>query len=103
MIIRAGIDDLDLVGFDYGGSEIFHYKGQPFTGILETLEDGIVVSEEEFQNGYKEGLQRRFYLSGKRKLEFSLHDNGLNGLFKKWNEGGELISQSNWKDGEKLL
>ena len=58
MSIRVQFDDLELIGFDGGGVEMFNYQGQPFTGILVTMTNGIVYYEEEFQNSYKEGLQR---------------------------------------------
>lgn len=103
MSLRVEFDDLELIGFDYGGSEIFHYQGKPFTGFLETKENGIVYGEEEFQEGYKEGIQRSYYFpSGNIEHEYFLKNNGLNGIFKKWDEDGNLTSQSTWKDGVKI-
>jgi len=100
MSIRVEFDDLELIGFDGGGSEMFNYQGQPFTGILVTMTDGIVLSEEEFQDSYKEGLQRRyFYPSGHLQYEFTLKNNGLEGVFSTWDENGNLVEQSNWQDG----
>jgi antitoxin component YwqK of YwqJK toxin-antitoxin module len=103
MALRVQFNDLELVGFDTGGSEIFHYQGLPFTGILETIQNGILCSEEEFQEGYKEGLQRRYFFpSGNLEAEFTLKNNGFNGTFKLWDDNGNLISQSNWQDGIKI-
>ena len=103
MSIRVAFDDLELIGFDGGGIEIFNYQGQPFSGILETKNDGITYSEEEFQNGYKEGLQRRYFFpSGALKLEYTLKNNDFDGLYKRWDENGNLVEQSNWQDGIKI-
>ncbi|MDB5154931.1 MAG: hypothetical protein JWR54_3682 [Mucilaginibacter sp.] len=99
MSIRVQFDDLELIGFDGGGSEMFNYQGQPFTGILVTMTNGIVYSKEEFQNSYKEGLQRRyFYTSGNLQFEFTLKNNGLDGVFSTWDDNGNLIEQTNWQN-----
>ena len=103
MSIRVQFADLELVGFDAGGTEIFNYQGSPFTGILETVTNGVVYAEEEFRNGYKEGIQRRFFFpSGSLKEEYGLKDNDLNGIAKRFDESGNLIEQTNWKNGVKI-
>jgi antitoxin component YwqK of YwqJK toxin-antitoxin module len=103
MIIKVEFDDLELIGFDGGGSEIFNYQGQPFNGMLLTKGDNnIVRSEEEFQNGYKDGVQRYFYASGSLQQEYFLKDNDLHGVFKQWDKGGNLIKETSWENGVKI-
>ncbi|MEN0056767.1 MAG: hypothetical protein AAGC65_24025 [Mucilaginibacter sp.] len=103
MSIRVQFDDLELVGFDGGGTEMFHYQGKPFTGILETVTNGIVYNEEGYINGYKEGMQRTFfYPSGNLHLEFIVKDNDYDGVFKTFDENGHIINQTTWKNGVKV-
>ncbi|MET3982011.1 antitoxin component YwqK of YwqJK toxin-antitoxin module [Mucilaginibacter sp. UYP25] len=103
MIIKVEFDDLELIGFDGGGSEIFHYQGQPFNGMLVTKDDNnIVRSEEEFINAYKDGIQRYFYPSGNLQEEFGLKNNGLNGVFKRWDDSGNLIEETTWENGVEI-
>jgi antitoxin component YwqK of YwqJK toxin-antitoxin module len=70
MIIRIELDDLELVRFDGGGSEMMNYEGLLFSGIAKTTKDGIVCGEEKFQNGYKEGIHTRYSPSGNLELEY---------------------------------
>ncbi|TSJ38722.1 hypothetical protein FO440_19655 [Mucilaginibacter corticis] len=103
MSLRVNYDDLEIIGFDGGGIEMFNYEGQPFTGIVVSMKDGVVYTEEEYQNGYKEGLQKEyFFTSGVLRFEFTVRNNNLNGVFKTWDENGNLVKQSNWKDGAKI-
>lgn len=68
MSIRVQFDDLEIIGFDGGGTEMFNYQGKPFTGILETVINDIVYSEEEYRNGYKEGIQKFFFFKRKFRI-----------------------------------
>ena len=103
MSIKVEWDDLEFIGFDGGGSEIFNYNGQPFNGMLLDKDcNNIVRSEEEFINGYKDGVQRYFYQTGSLQEEFSLLNNSLHGLFKQWDENGNLTSQTNWDHGVEI-
>jgi len=103
MSIRVEYDDLEFIGFDTGGNEMFNYQGLPFTGILETNVNGVISREEEFQNSYKTGLQRQYFLpSGNLKLEFTLEDNGIEGIFKEWDDNGILLRETIWHNGDPI-
>ena len=103
MSLRVQFDDLDLLGFDIGGSEMFNHQGQPFSGILVTMYNSLVCAEEEFQNSFKEGLQKTYFIpSGNLQLEFTLKNNSFDGLFTKWDDNGNMIEQSTWQDGVKI-
>lgn len=76
MSLRVKQEDLELVGIDSGGSEILHYKGEPFTGIKLIYEDaGWLSGEIEFKNGYREGWEREFYENGQLESEVKMHNN----------------------------
>lgn len=103
MNLKVDYDDLELVGFDAGGVEMFDYEGQPFTGIVVNKIGNVVVKESEYQNGYKEGLQRAYhYPSGSIEMEYTLKNNSFEGVVKRWDEQGNLIRESNWHNGQKL-
>jgi hypothetical protein len=52
-IINWSDPDMDIVGLDIGGGEIYHYKGIPFTEILqEHYASGVLHTEIQCVNGY---------------------------------------------------
>jgi len=75
MSLRVRYEELELVGFDAGGGEILKYQGKLFTGILETVTNNVLVSEEEFIDGSKEGVQRDYYYpSVNIEIEYFMKD-----------------------------
>lgn len=96
-ILKVKDEDLELHGVDAGGSPIYYYRDEPFTGyIVEHYPDGQLMSEEEYQNGYVEGVQRRYYENGQLKEEYYLKGNKLSRYFKRWDEGGTLLSENKY-------
>ena len=77
-ILRVKDEDLELVGVDGGGSEILHYRGEPFTGIRLIYEnDGWLSGEVEYQNGYREGWEREYYKNGQLESEYKMSNNQM--------------------------
>jgi antitoxin component YwqK of YwqJK toxin-antitoxin module len=100
MTIRVSFEELDLLGFDVGGTEIFSYQGQPFTGILETKTNGIIYCEEEYKNGYKEGLQTMYHFpSGNIRSQIFLRNNNFDGIFKTWDDNGVVTKEAHFQNG----
>mgnify|MGYP001619047964 CR=1 FL=1 len=94
-------DLLEFDGFDAGGGEMYKYNGQPFTGIIvEYYSNGNVAAEEEFVNGYRNGVQRRYFQNNQKQEEFNIKFNRIEGTFKIWDSSGNLKSESIWKDGD---
>ncbi|MCC8408690.1 hypothetical protein LJ707_07100 [Mucilaginibacter sp. UR6-1] len=93
MELRVAYEDLENKGFDAGGGEILYYQGQPFTGTIVQYIDGILVSEEEFENGHLGGAQRDYYLNGQIKEEWFIAFNKRYGLYREWDEQGNLIDE----------
>ena len=57
--LRIKEENLELVGTDRGGSEILHYEGKPFTGIM-------YEKEELMENAQNHLLFQTFYLKQKK-------------------------------------
>ncbi|WP_407500597.1 toxin-antitoxin system YwqK family antitoxin [Elizabethkingia anophelis] len=100
--LRVKEEDLEFIDIDGGGTPIYHYQGKPFTGMLLEYYDNILYREIEYINGYEDGVERVFYENGKVKNEFQSKNNKLNGICKDWDEEGNLISTTEWKDGVKI-
>ncbi|OBS13475.1 hypothetical protein ATE49_12490 [Elizabethkingia miricola] len=100
--LRVKEEELEFIDIDGGGTPIYHYQGKPFTGMLLEYYDNILYREIEYINGYEDGVERVFYENGKVKNEFQSKDNKLNGICKDWDEEGNLISTTEWKDGVKI-
>lgn len=101
--IKIKEERLEFVDLDGGGRPIYKYNGKPFTGFIieyfpQNLE--VIESEIEYQNGYQDGYEREFYENGKLKNEFHCKNNMLDGVSKRWDEEGNLISESLWSKGK---
>lgn len=92
MSLKVKEQELEPTGIDSGGSPIYNYKGQPFTGIrLTHSKSGVIAREEEYQNGYLEGWVRSYHKNGKLKQEYKLHNNEtVDDTFKEYDEQGNL-------------
>jgi antitoxin component YwqK of YwqJK toxin-antitoxin module len=103
MSLRVSYDDLEIHGFDGGGTDILYYQGQPFTGIVEFKDNGILCREEEYQSGYLEGVQKTYYMpSGNIESECSIINNRLIGVYTTWNEDGTVKDRSMWQNGDRV-
>lgn len=101
--IKIKEEKLTLIRLDGGGLPVYNYKGKPFTGfIIEYFPNkmGVIESEIEYTNGYQEGVEREFYENGNMKYEFHTKNNMLDGVTKRWDEDGNLISEKIWEKGK---
>lgn len=102
-MIRASFEELYLRGFDVGGKEIFDYEGQPFTGIWETRNDGILYSEIEYKDGYQEGFKTTYHFPGGNiKSQIFMKHNNFDGIFKTWDANGVVTKEAYFKDGVEI-
>jgi antitoxin component YwqK of YwqJK toxin-antitoxin module len=85
--------NLTMIGFDGGGSPIWHYKNKPFTGLLVCYEDdGTKAYEKECKDGYEEGWHRSYYPNGQMDEEYKQHNNEVvPKTYKRWDEDGNLL------------
>lgn len=90
--IKETDPELLFINLDGGGSPIYKYKGQYFTGIVEDYLDGILNYEAEYENGYLEGWVRFYHPNGDLETVKKLHNNVLiPGTYKRFDEDGYLI------------
>jgi len=81
---------------------IKHYKGSPYNGVgFEKYKTSQLLSEVEFINGRKEGLQKSFYKKGSLKSEVGFINGLEEGLQKGFHETGELKSEVEFINGLK--
>jgi antitoxin component YwqK of YwqJK toxin-antitoxin module len=79
---------------------VYLLNGQPFTGIgFETNDNGVVISEMEFQNGMKHGTTRGFYPTGRVKREVHYQHNTLDGFVRDWSEDGLMEREEEYEKG----
>lgn len=91
-MLRVLYDDLEIVGFDGGGSKILHYKGDPFTGfVVDYNENSTLAFEAEYKNGHQDGVNRSFYNNGQIEEEYYTKYNRILKHFKRWTSKGRLI------------
>jgi len=91
--------DLETIGFDAGGTEMLSYKGKPFTGfIVEYYTNGILMSEEEYKDGYKNGVNRSYFENGQIEEEYFSRYNCFYSTFTSWNMNGNLILKTTYDD-----
>jgi antitoxin component YwqK of YwqJK toxin-antitoxin module len=92
--LRVAYEKLDNKGFDSGGGEILYYRGKPFTGtIVEYYKNGVLLGEEEFNNGHIGGAQRTYHPNGQLADEHFIAFNTLYGLLREWDEQGNLVRE----------
>jgi len=91
--------DLETMGFDSGGTDMLSYKGKPFTGfIVEYYTNGILMSEEEYKDGYKNGVNISYFENGQIEEEYFSKYNRFYNSFTSWDINGNLISKTNYDD-----
>jgi hypothetical protein len=80
---------------------IMHFKNRELNGhSTKYYDDGVTKrSELEYSNGKLEGMQKRFYKSGKLYKEELYNAGKRDGLTKKYRENGNLMSEAIFKNG----
>lgn len=92
----------ELVDVDNAGGVVYNYKGKLFTGIIEYYDVEKLIAEEEFTDGHIGGVQRKYYENGQVKSEYYKYFAKPEGDWKEWDEEGNLIHHSVWKEGDKI-
>jgi antitoxin component YwqK of YwqJK toxin-antitoxin module len=105
-MIRINDKDVDKVlefmDVDNAGGPVYNYKKKPFTGIIESFyENGNLMDEVEFTNGHIGGVLRKYFENGQMKTEYHKYYGKPEGDWKTWDDQGNLIRHSIWKEGEK--
>jgi MORN repeat variant len=88
---RKLFDDLD---YDFTESK-FTLNGKPFSGIAyEVHEEGWVLSEGVYINGYKNGLHLEYFFSGIISNESYYSFNALHGTSREWFPNGNIMKET---------
>jgi len=103
MSLIVSYDDVQEMGADSGGSIIYYYEGQPLTGVIQDVVNGVVIGESEFTDGHVGGFQRFYYPNGQIQEEYTIRFNKLEGVYTLWDENGNITNQSNWNNGIQIL
>lgn len=96
MPLRVTYEELENRGFDAGGGEILYYRGNPFTGTIVEYRNGVLIGEQEFEDGHLGGAQRSYYANGNIHEEYFITFNRDYGLFREWDEQGNVIRQKDF-------
>jgi antitoxin component YwqK of YwqJK toxin-antitoxin module len=92
--MKVNFDDIEIANIDAGGGAIYHYQNSPFTGtIVEYNNLGILVGELTIVNGSKKGRTVLFYDNGQIMEESFESYNRPYGLYRKWDENGNLLEE----------
>jgi antitoxin component YwqK of YwqJK toxin-antitoxin module len=103
MGLIVSYDDVEERGTDSGGGIIFYYKGEPLTGMIQEVVNGILIGESEFTDGHEGGVQRFYFPNGQVQEEFFIHFNKLEGTYTFWDENGNITRLSHWKNGKQII
>jgi antitoxin component YwqK of YwqJK toxin-antitoxin module len=94
---------LEFVDVDNAGGCVFNYQGKPFNGIIQAFYDnGNLYDEAEYTDGHIGGVQREYYENGQMKDEVILRFAKPEGDWRGWDEQGNLLYHSIWKEGEMI-
>lgn len=97
LLMNVNFDDIEIANIDGGGGNVYHCQNQPFTGtIVEYNSVGILVGEFTIVNGSKKGRKVLYYDNGQIMQESFESYNRPYGLYKKWDEQGNLLEEYNF-------
>lgn len=105
-MLRVNFEDPDLeyMGIDAGGGNMYNYQNVPFTGILEEFyANGNLIGKIEIRNGYTYGLQDQYYENGQIQREYFLKFNHFYGSYKCWDIDGNLTLHVEHDDDGNIL
>ena len=91
--MNININDIEIKHPDIGGGSVFWYQGQPFTGTIVEYKNNILVAEISVVNSHTEGRVAIYYINGQIKQEYFEKYNDTYGIYRDWDESGNLISE----------
>ncbi len=63
-------------------------------------ETKLIIKEENYKEGKKDGIQREWYYTGKLYCEYNYKKGEKNGIQQCWYENGQLWYKYNYKNGK---
>lgn len=100
-IEESELSDVKL--FDGAGRQVAQgkYLGQEKTGEWSFFKDSKVVSSENYVNGKKNGVSKRWYTTGELLEESTWKDDKLDGIYRSYFQDGKLYQESNYVQGQR--
>ncbi|MFC2105013.1 toxin-antitoxin system YwqK family antitoxin [Bacteroidota bacterium] len=88
----------DKIGFNRGG-----YIGKPLHGSYTVCNnEGVLLTQGEFENGLKEGKWKTWYVTGELKSAENFKSGLKHDLQSYYSENGELVKELKYKNGEEV-
>ena len=94
--MNVNFDDIEINNFDAGGGAEYYYNNEPFTGTIVEYNDSVLIAEFTILNGSKHGKTALYYNNGQIMEEGYISYNRPYGLYKEWDENGNLIKEINF-------
>ena len=95
--MRVNFDDIEIMHPDYGGGSVYYCQGKPFTGtIVEYHSDGNLIGEITVVDSHTDGRVAGYFKSGNIEEEYFEKYNRMYGLYRKWDESGNLIREHDY-------
>ena len=103
MIFAEGSELSDAKLFDERGSQIAQgkYAGQEKTDEWSYLLDSKLVATENYTNGQKNGVSKRFFKTGELLEESNWLNDKLNGLYRSYFQDGRSNLECNYSNGQR--
>ncbi len=101
LIFVEGSDDSDAKLFDERGKLLAQgkYNGQKKIGEWSYLLETKVVSTENYLDGQKNGISKRYYKTGELLEESNWQNDKLNGFYRSYFQDGTLRLECNYLNG----
>ena len=100
---KINIKDLDFMEWAPDSEPRLSYSGKPFNGIACNMRpDGTLEYENEYSDGYREGVQKEFYPDGKVSSIYHRKWSRFHGEETEWYKNGNIKSKADWQFGHKL-
>lgn len=94
ILFSCGGSSVDMANVDKVDGKILKNGEDPYTGQVEMYyENGVPQVRENMKEGTKHGKYLCYYKDGKKKTEGKYVDGKRDGIWKWWNEKGEVSYQ----------
>lgn len=92
----VNFDEIELKSPDYGGGNVYYYQGQPFTGTIVEYKNNVLIGEISVIEGHTQGRVALYYDNGQIEQEYFKKYNQMYGIYKRWDENGNLVKEINY-------
>jgi antitoxin component YwqK of YwqJK toxin-antitoxin module len=92
--------EISFNDIEYSEDLVVLYDGEPLTGrVVDRDDDGRIVRELEFLEGFQEGPERIYHPNGQLQSERMIDTGLASGPARTWYENGQLESESVYRNG----